>query len=57
MGSTRGVQLALVATLSYFPKLEPMLELLGSGHNADLREGFSIPPLAAHDSAHDTGEE
>jgi hypothetical protein len=33
-----GTRLALITTLSQFPKLEPELELLGSGHNADLTE-------------------
>jgi hypothetical protein len=28
----------LVAAVSYFPKLKPKLELLGSGRNADLTE-------------------
>jgi hypothetical protein len=39
MGSTVGARLVLVASLSHFPKLEPELELLGSGCNADLTEG------------------
>jgi hypothetical protein len=29
---------ALVATVSHFPELETKLEVLGSGHNADLTE-------------------
>jgi hypothetical protein len=32
-------QLALTTILSPFPKLEPELEFLGSGYNADLMEG------------------
>jgi glyoxylate carboligase len=31
-----GTQFALVVVLSHFPKLEPKLELLGSGRDADL---------------------
>jgi hypothetical protein len=32
-------RLALTAALLHFPELEVELELLGSGHNADLMEG------------------
>jgi hypothetical protein len=34
-----GTHSALVAALSHFPKLEPELELLGSGLDADLSDG------------------
>jgi hypothetical protein len=34
-----GGRLAITTTLAHFPELEPELELLGSGHNADLTEG------------------
>jgi hypothetical protein len=33
-----GVRLVLLTALSHFPKLEPELDLLGSGCNADLPE-------------------
>jgi hypothetical protein len=40
MGSIGGGgRLTLAAALSRFPELELELELLGSGHNADLMEG------------------
>jgi hypothetical protein len=34
-----GARLVLHAALSHFPELEPELELLGSGYNADKMEG------------------
>jgi hypothetical protein len=34
-----GARLALTTVLSYFPELEPELELLRSVYNADLMEG------------------
>jgi hypothetical protein len=34
-----GARLTLIATLSHFPELEPELELVGSGCNADLAKG------------------
>jgi hypothetical protein len=33
-----GARLALIAALLHFLELEPELDLLGSGHSADLRE-------------------
>jgi hypothetical protein len=33
-----GTQSTLVAALSHFPELEPELELLGSGRDADLSD-------------------
>jgi hypothetical protein len=36
-----GTQSTLVAVLSHFPKLEPKLELLGSGWDADLTDNWA----------------
>jgi hypothetical protein len=41
-----GSRLALTAALSYFSELEPELDVLGSGRNADLTEG-QLEPLWA----------